>query len=74
MRLQRLFAPGKKQMIITADGSSYDLNLADGETMYARLSTKNVREPFVFILKPMDEIKGSDIRVYFSTKYTNPNE
>lgn len=61
-------------MIITSDGSPYELNLIEGETIYARLRIKGAREPFVFNLKPSDGFGDADIRVFLSTEMSTPSE
>ena len=45
MRLAKMFAPGKKQMILTPDGSNYEFHMSEGENMFARINMKGIREP-----------------------------
>ena len=74
MRLAKLFAPGKKQVVLATDGSNFDFHMSEAENMYARINTKGIREPFVFNIKVLDNHQQNDIKVYFSTKHTNPGE
>jgi hypothetical protein len=76
MRLAKLFAPGKKQLVLVPDGSTYEFHMSEGENMYARINIKSIREPLVYTLKRLDQHAHPEpeITVYFSTKVSNPSE